>query len=68
MFFKPIPNKLGMISLTITRKRSGFSRLYPKYVLSVHPTGEFLLNAKKRAANKQSNYLLSTKEGEFERK
>lgn len=64
----PIPREAGILSLTIIRKNSGFNRLYPKYLLQFSGTGEFLLNAKKRAGNKLSNYLISSAEGEFDRK
>ena len=41
--------------------------MYPKYTLSTE-NGEFLLNAKKKAYNKLSNYLISMEEGVFEKK
>jgi hypothetical protein len=65
---KPIPKEAGTLRLTIMRNNSGFNRLYPKYSLLLADSGEFILNAKRRAGNKLSNYLISSKEGEFERK
>ena len=64
----PIPKEAGVLSLTIMRKNNGFNRLYPKYTLLVDSTNEFVLNAKKRAGNKLSNYLISMNEGEFDKK
>ncbi|CAI2361301.1 unnamed protein product [Moneuplotes crassus] len=64
----PIPRKAGVLSLTLIRKNTGFNRLYPKYYLHFTSSNEFLVNAKKRPGNKLSNYLISSKQGEFERK
>ena len=41
---------------------------YPKYTLVLESTGEFILNAKKQSGNRKSNYHISTKEGEFDKK
>ena len=57
-----------MLSLTVIRKNSGFSKFYPKYILKTEHTGEFILNAKKRIGNKKSNYIITMKEGEFDKK
>jgi hypothetical protein len=64
----PIPRDAGMINFTLIRNNTGFNRMYPKYVLMNELGTEFILNAKKRAGNKQSNFLISCKEGQFERK
>lgn len=75
-FYKAIPKEKGTVCLTIVRKNNGFSRLYPKYTLlsddgiripSHIVIGSFILNAKKKAYNKSSNYLISMAEGEFEK-
>lgn len=68
LFFKPIPKDWGMLSLTIIRKNSGFNKFYPKYILKTEHTDEFVLNAKKRIGNKKSNYMISMKDGEFDKK
>lgn len=59
MLYDPIPNTCGTIQCTITRNKSGFNRLWPKYTLHLSDGSTFLLSAKKRAANKTSNYLIS---------
>lgn len=41
---------------------------YPKYTMILESTGEFIMNAKKRAGNRKSNYIVSIKEGEYEKK
>lgn len=64
---KPIPKDAGVLSLTIIRKNTGFNKLFPKYTLVLDSTEEFILNAKKRAGNKLSNYLISTSENEFDK-
>jgi hypothetical protein len=66
--FDPIPKEVGLINLTLIRNNTGFNRLYPKYVLMNELCTDFILNAKKRAGNKQSNFLISSKEGQFDRK
>jgi hypothetical protein len=68
LLMKPIPKDAGVLSMILRRKNTGFNRLYPKYSLVIEGCEEFLLNAKKRAGNKKSNYLISLKEGEFDRK
>lgn len=66
--YSPIPKEAGMINFTLIRNNTGFNRMYPKYVLMNELGTEFILNAKKRAGNKQSNFLISSKEGQFDRK
>ena len=60
MLYDPIPRNCGIIQCTIIRHKSGFNRLWPKYTMHLSDGDKFLLSAKKRAANKTSNYLIST--------
>lgn len=60
MLYDPIPNNCGVIQCTINRHKSGFNRLWPKYTMHLSDGNAFVLSAKKRAANKTSNYLIST--------
>ena len=60
MLYDPIPRNVGVIQCTIMRHKSGFNRLWPKYTMHLSEGDKFLLSAKKRAANKTSNYLIST--------
>lgn len=58
IFMRPVPKAIGMLQCTITRDKSGFNRLFPKYILSLSEGGRFLLNAKKRTA-RTSNYMIT---------
>lgn len=60
MLYDPVPRNCGVIQCTINRHKSGFNRLWPKYTMHLSDGNNFLLSAKKRAANKTSNYLIST--------
>jgi len=55
----PLPPLVGQIQCTITRHKSGFNRLFPKYTLSLSEGSKFLLNGKKRSGNKTSNYMIT---------
>ena len=67
-FYKPIPKEAGSILFKIIRNKSGFNMFFPKYTLILESTGEFIMNAKKRTGNMNSNYLVSYKEDEFDKK
>ena len=60
MLYDPIPRDCGVIQCTINRNKSGFNKFWPKYSMHLSDGNKFLLSAKKRAANKTSNYLIST--------
>jgi tubby-related protein 1 len=60
MLYDPIPRNVGVIQCTINRNKSGFNKFWPKYAMHLSDGNKFLLSAKKRAANKTSNYLIST--------
>lgn len=62
---KAIPKELGVLKLTIYRKKSGFGNFSPKYFLFDEFKRVFLLNAKKKVANKTSNYLISLEDNNF---
>lgn len=68
VLISPIPKGVGVLRLTLIRKNNGFNRIYPKYSLFLGSNNEFLLNSKKMVGNKTSNYLISMKEGEFNKK
>ena len=51
-------DKGTLMNCTITRKKSGSDRIYPKYFLTVSDTNTFLLAAKK----KPLKYILSANE------
>lgn len=59
MYMKPLPARIGQVQCTITRHKSGMSRFWPKYILSLSQTNQFLLTGKKRSGNKTSNYMIS---------
>lgn len=56
---RPIPKEVGTVECTISRNKSGFNFLYPKYVLKLSEGEKFLLSGKKRGANKTSNYMVT---------
>lgn len=57
---RPVPKGI-MLQCSISRKKSGLSRIYPKYYMHTSENNTFLLAAKKRANNRTSNYLISMK-------
>lgn len=60
-----VPQHLGAVKLTIVRKKGGFMKMSPKYYLYDENKRAFLMNAKKKVANKTSNYIISIEEGAF---
>jgi len=56
---RPIPKEVGTVECTISRHKSGFNFLFPKYVLKLSEGERFLLSAKKWGANKTSNYMVT---------
>ena len=65
MLKRAVPEELGVIKLTINRKKGGFAKMSPKYFLYDENKTTFLLNAKKKVANKTSNYLISLEQNVF---
>ena len=59
MYMDPLPARIGQVQCTITRHKSGMNRFWPKYILSLSQTNQFLLTGKKRSGNKTSNYMIS---------
>lgn len=55
---RPLPKGI-MLQCTISRKKGGLARLYPKYYMHISHNNTFLLAGKKRANNRTSNYLIS---------
>ena len=47
MYMTPVPPRIGQIQCTITRNKSGMNRFWPKYILSLSATNQFLLTGKK---------------------
>lgn len=68
LFMMPIPQSAGIIECTITRNKSGFNRFYPKYTLMLSEGEKFLLNGKKRGANKTANYMITLDQDNLKRK
>ena len=66
-FYRPISKEEGTLKLIIIRKNGGFSKLYPKYIMTTEKS-QFLLNAKKKAYNKTSNYMISMESNKFDKK
>lgn len=56
---RPIPKEVGTVECTISRNKSGFNFLFPKYILKLSEGEKFLLSGKKRTGNKTSNYMVS---------
>jgi tubby-related protein 1 len=63
---RPCPKGV-QIQCTIKRDKSGFNRWYPKYHCYLSHGTQYLMSAKKRSANKTSNYLISYKQGELKK-
>lgn len=56
------------LQCTIRRDKSGFSRIFPKYYMSVSEQLTFLLAGKKRAGNRTSNYMMTMNQKDFKTK
>lgn len=68
IFFKsPLPNNGMVYRMKLIRKWTGLSKLYPKYYLMDELNQNMLLNAKKMAGNKSSNYHISIEKDVFEK-
>jgi tubby-related protein 1 len=59
LYMRPIPKEVGTVECTISRNKSGFNFLFPKYILKLSEGDKFLLSGKKRSGNKTSNYLIT---------
>lgn len=55
----PVPKERGMLRCYVTRERTAFMKLFPKYYLFLEHANTFLMSARKRKKNRSSNYLLS---------
>lgn len=64
---KPLPALIGQVQCTITRSKSGFDRLFPKYTLSLSCGNKYLLTGKKRGMNSTSNYMITIEQKKFEK-
>lgn len=64
---KPLPALIGQVQCTITRSKSGFDRLFPKYTLSLSSGNKYLLTGKKRGMNSTSNYMITIEQKKFEK-
>ena len=64
---KPLPALIGQVQCTITRSKSGFDRLFPKYTLSLSNGNKYLLTGKKRGMNSTSNYMITIEQKKFEK-
>jgi len=64
---KPLPALIGQVQCTITRSKSGFDRLFPKYTLSLSSGSKYLLTGKKRGMNSTSNYMITIEQKKFEK-
>ena len=63
----PLPKSAGVVQCNIRRDKSGINKMYPVYSIFLKDGDEFMMNAKKRANNKTSNYLISMGEGDLAR-
>ena len=63
----PVPKGITL-QCTIRRDRSGFSRFHPKYYMYISDGLEFIAAAKKRPANRTSNYLITMNQHDFSKK
>ena len=59
-FSKPLPPRIGQIRTTISRVKSGFSMLWPKYTLNLSDSNKFLLAGKKKSGSATSKYVISS--------
>lgn len=67
LYMKPLPALIGQVQCTITRSKSGFDRLFPKYTLSLSNGSKYLLTGKKRGMNSTSNYMITIEQKKFEK-
>lgn len=67
LYMKPLPALIGQVQCTITRSKSGFDRLFPKYTLSLSSGNKYLLTGKKRGMNSTSNYMITIEQKKFEK-
>ena len=67
LYMKPLPALIGQVQCTITRSKSGFDRLFPKYTLSLSNGNKYLLTGKKRGMNSTSNYMITIEQKKFEK-
>lgn len=65
MFMKPLPALIGQVQCTISRSKSGFDRLYPKYTLALSNGNKYMLTGKKRNMNATSNYMITIDQNKF---
>ena len=59
MYMKPLPALIGQVQCTISRSKSGFDRMFPKYTLALSNGNKYMLTGKKRNMNATSNYMIT---------
>lgn len=67
MYMKPLPALIGQVQCTITRSKSGFDRLFPKYTLNLSNGNKYMLTGKKRSFQTTSNYMITIDQQKFEK-
>lgn len=67
MYMKPLPALIGQVQCTITRSKSGFDRLFPKYTLNLSNGNKYMLTGKKRSFQTTSNYMITIDSQKFEK-
>ena len=65
MYMKPLPALIGQVQCTISRSKSGFDRLFPKYTLNLSNGNKYMLTGKKRNMNATSNYMITIDQNKF---
>jgi len=63
----PAPKGAGVLQCYIRRNKSGTNKFNPVYTLYLKDGDRLLLQSKKRANNKTSNYLITMAENDFNR-
>jgi len=64
---RPLPALIGQVQCTISRSKSGFDRIWPKYTLALSNGNKYLLTGKKRSLNTTSNYMITIEQKKFEK-
>ena len=65
MYMKPLPALIGQVQCTISRSKSGFDRMFPKYTLALSNGNKYMLTGKKRNMNATSNYMITIDQNKF---
>eukprot|EP01006_Ploeotia_vitrea_P033904 TRINITY_DN65658_c11_g2_i1.p1 TRINITY_DN65658_c11_g2~~TRINITY_DN65658_c11_g2_i1.p1 ORF type:complete len:648 (+),score=2.35 TRINITY_DN65658_c11_g2_i1:28-1971(+) len=63
----PAPRGSGIVQCYIRRNKNGVNKLHPIYTLYLKEGDRMLLQSKKRANNKTSNYIITMTEKDFNR-